>query len=79
MPNKTVVRGILLLGLNCLCAHIAALPTAVANPTDQFDSILRDAAHGMLQSDLSIVTPDPIQHLSDLDKFSDYQRKLYLL
>ena len=53
---------------------------SVAIPTDDnFDSILHDAAHGILKPDTTIVRPDPINKLFDLDQFMDYQSMSFYL
>ena len=53
-----------------LCAYVAGSPV----PSDEFDIILKDAAHGILKADPTIVTPEPIQDLTDLDRYLDYPR-----
>lgn len=69
MPCRLVMG--MLLGF---CALLAGSP--VGMPTDEFDSILKEAAHGNLKADPTIVTPEPIQDLTDLDRYLDYQRKI---
>ena len=69
MPSRLAM--FLLLGLSAYLAH--------GMLTNEFDSILKQAAHGILKANSSIARPEPIPEMTAFDKDLDYPHKICIL